>query len=272
MTKLRILVFTVQETLREKMMIAYLFFSAVVVVSLTFTLSMSEPGQVHGILLRWGPVPIAEAFQGLTRYAGSLLVIMGVISTSHLVNEWLEKGTLDLLLSKPLSRAHLLVLRSFGVVLGISLNVIVFVFSLVVVFGIKISVWNWGLLFSGIGICLWFLCFASLITLFAVLTRRTSWTLLCTYSIYFFSSLFLEGRELTLYRLWDNPMFHSIVDLMYYALPQFRAMSNTFLQMSGASTSNPALFSFDLLPLAYSLLSALCIYGIAGLSFSKKDY
>lgn len=270
MSKLRVLLLTARESLKTKPMLAYFVFSTIVIIGYTFTVKMSSTDSVK-IFLRSEPIPIADVFQGLTRHAGSLLVVFGVIATSQLINEWLTKGTLDLLLSKPFSRVQLIMLRSAGAVFGIALNVIYFITAMAIVLGVKLGVWNGGFILSSIGISIWFVCLTSLITLFAVLTRSNTWTLFYTYATYFFSSVFLEAREVTLYRLWDNPIFHSTLNLLYHVLPQFRSMSNNVIQLSVVSF-DPAMYRFDLLPFAYSLLSASFIYGLAIVYFSKKDY
>ncbi len=270
MTTLQILFLTARETVRTKMMIAYFVLSTVVVLGYVFTAQISGADKV-AIFLRSEPISVADVFQGLTRHGASLLVIIGVIATSRLINEWLEKDTLDLLLSKPFPRAQLLLVRCAGAVIGIAVNVVYFITAMTIVLGVKLGVWNMGFILSSIAITIWFVCLTSLITLFAVLTRSNTWTLFYTYATYFFSSVFLETREFTLFRLWENPIFHSVLNFMYYVLPQFRSMSNNFIQLSTVFLS-PAFYRFEPLPFVYSLFSAVVISGCTLAYFSRKDF
>lgn len=270
MATLQILFLTVQETVRTKMMIAYFVLSTVVVLGYAFTAQMSGADKV-AILLRSEPIPLVDVFQGLTRHAGVLLVILGVITTSQIINKWLEKDAIDLLLCKPFPRAQLLMLRSAGAVLGIAVNVVYFITAMAIVLGVKLGVWNVGFILSSIAITIWFVCLTSLTTLFAVLTRSNTWTLFYTYATYFFSSVLLEIREFTLYQLWENPAFHSALNFIYYVLPQFKSMSNNILQLS-VTFLNPVLHRFDPFPFVYSLLSAFIIYGFAIVYFSRRDF
>jgi ABC-type transport system involved in multi-copper enzyme maturation permease subunit len=54
------------------------------------------------------------------------IILFGVFGVAGLIPGMLEKGTIDLFLSKPLTRAELLMARALGATAGIAVNLIYF--------------------------------------------------------------------------------------------------------------------------------------------------
>ena len=77
----------------------------------------------------------------LLYFAGMALA---VFASAGLVSAVFEPGRIELLLSKPVSRTHLLLGRYVGNVLVMAANILYLVLGSWIIFGIKTDVWGWG--------------------------------------------------------------------------------------------------------------------------------
>src|ERR1700735_3991141 len=80
-------------------------------------------------------------------YAGMAL---SVFASAGLVSAVFEQGRIELLLSKPVSRTHLLLGRYAGNVLVVAANILYLVIGSWIIFGIKTGVWGSGFLVSSL--------------------------------------------------------------------------------------------------------------------------
>ena len=75
---------------------------------------------------------------------------LSVFASAGLVSAVFEPGRIELLLSKPVSRTHLLLGRYAGNVLVVAANILYLVVGSWVIFGIKTGVWGLGFLISSL--------------------------------------------------------------------------------------------------------------------------
>ena len=104
----------------------------------------------------------------------AICIFIGTFVTASFVTSIMEKGSIDLLLSKPVPRWHYIAGRYVGAVLIIFAEVTYLIFGLWLVAGFSLGSWNGAFLLSAIFITIGFAGIYSLITLFGVLTR-SSW-------------------------------------------------------------------------------------------------
>jgi ABC-type transport system involved in multi-copper enzyme maturation permease subunit len=205
----------------------------------------------------------------------SMVILFGVFATAGLIPSMLEKGTVELYLSKPLSRTSLLLSRSLGACGGIGLNLIYFAVAIWIIFGLKVGVWHWGFLLASLLAIVTFFFYYSVVAFTALLSRSTGFSIMLAFIFSFFSSA-LEHRERMLYILWDNSIFHRTLDAVYYGTPQMSAMLDSAsrligeLPRPGSIDHVPPGFAVE--PFLFSLLSASAIYALTAWYFSRQDY
>jgi len=137
------------------------------------------------------------------------------------------------------------------------------------VFGLKLGVWNWAFLSSGIYVIFAFACLFSIVALVGLMTRSSGFSILLVI-IYIFISSLLEGREHFLFRLSDNVIYHRILDGLYYSTPQMSAMLSNSSLVIGKSPFSTAVFT--IMPFVYSFGSTALLYGLACWYFMKRDF
>src|SRR5436305_6463134 len=76
------------------------------------------------------------------------ILLLGVVVTAFFIPNMLRKGSIDLLLTKPLHRATLLLFKYIGGLLFVFLNLLVVVVGIWLVFGLRTGIWSWGFLVS----------------------------------------------------------------------------------------------------------------------------
>ena len=196
-------------------------------------------------------------------YAG--LVLFGVFATAGVIPDMLEKGTVDLYLSKPISRWELLLGKYFGATAVMFTNVFYFIGALWVIIGIKLGVWNAHFILSTISLTFTFACLYSIVAFIGVLSRNTALSIIGAFLYLFVVSPLLEKRVELLFLLFKGDFSRRILDGMYYIFPQISAMQEDLVNQIAKGDINwkPFLQSF--------LSGTVILLGAVGI-LNKKDF
>ena len=197
-------------------------------------------------------------------------VIIGTIATSGLLILYLRKGTYEIFLSKPIPRESQLLVRllvSVGVVLLFAAMLQTGVW---LVFGLKLGTWNVGFLASAGFIPLIFMTTVCVSVVASAATRNIVFSVSATY-LFTFLSTFLEHRQETLFPLWKNAGFHSLLDCLYYAFPQLDRMLDNASLLIGRTPGDPTGQVFSWGPFGSSILSAIFWYLLAIWIMRRRD-
>lgn len=193
------------------------------------------------------------------------LVIFGVFATAGLIPEMLEKGTVDLFLSKPISRWVLLSGKYSGAAAVVFANVLYFIGSLWLIFGVKTGVWNIHFLFSAFSLTIVFVCLYAIVIYLGVVSRNTAISIIGAFLYLFMISSLLLHREGSLYLVSTNNVYRGLLDGLYYVLPQLSAMQENIPRFITEGT-------IDWRPFVQSMLSSMAIFVAGSAVFSKKDF
>jgi ABC-type transport system involved in multi-copper enzyme maturation permease subunit len=120
-----------------------------------------------------------------------ITILVSVVITAFFIPNMLRKGTVDLLLVKPISRPALLLYKYVGGLFFIALNTAVAVAGVWLAFGLRAGIWSTGFLASIPVITFFFAILYSASTLFAVLSRSPIVAILLTCAVWFL--LFIVG-------------------------------------------------------------------------------
>jgi len=218
------------------------------------------------------PVPIDQLEQAAYLMQMSLtgglytgIILFGIIATAGLIPETLEKGLIDIYLSKPLARWQLIIGRILGAVAIIFANALYFLGALWLIFGLKLGVWNAHFLIAPFILTLVFACLYTISVLIGILVRNAVVPILGVLFYQVVVAGLLESRERSLYLLSQNVVYRTIVDGFYYALPQIRA-----LQASNEQFIIHQSFMWE--PLVQSIAVSGLILGASLWVFQRKDF
>jgi ABC-type transport system involved in multi-copper enzyme maturation permease subunit len=193
------------------------------------------------------------------------VVLFGMFATAGVLPESLERGTVDLYLSKPIARWELLAGKYLGSVLAIFVNIAYFIGFLWLIVGLRVEVWNVNLLFAGLMMTFAFACLFSIVTWLGVWTRNTAIAIITGFVYLFIVSQVLESREQGLYKLSENVVYRGALDGLYYIFPQIPAMQQNVLKLVAGS-------GLDWHPYLQSFLSSTGILVLTAWGLRRKDF
>lgn len=179
------------------------------------------------------PLPIGGLVTGIQitivdYLAGWLGVSVAIVCTAGFVPNMMRKGSIDLLLVKPIPRPVLLLYKYLGGLLFVFLNALFLVGASWVVFGFTLGNWNpWYL--ASIGVLLfYFAVLYSLSVLVGVLTQSSLASILVTLGFW----ILMAGVNMLFVLAHDNRVqiefpqaFVTVLDAVHFILPRLSDMA-----------------------------------------------
>lgn len=143
---------------------------------------------------------------------------LSVFASAGLVAAVFEPGRIELLLSKPVSRTHLLLGRYLGNVLVVAANIIYLVAGSWIIFGIKTNVWGAGFLVSSLCTVFIFSVLLAVLVLVGVLWDSSAVAIMTTFAIMIITPIL--AQKTTIERLLSSEWSRNVVRVLYYVLPK----------------------------------------------------
>lgn len=218
---------TFRESFAKKTFMGFLGISTFICLLFLFALNLDIVDGAQSYISIFGQeadqlVELEKILLGLEGGVAVLLFTAGIFlslfATSNLIPSLLSPGSIDLLISKPLSRTRILLGRYLGAISIVAFNIFYLVFFSWLIISIKTTIWNFGFLLGGFMIILTFAILFSLMTLMGILTRSGPFSLMITYFIVFISPLLLQRDAI--YALLSAKIYGYILDGLYYFLPR----------------------------------------------------
>jgi Cu-processing system permease protein len=143
---------------------------------------------------------------------------LSVFASAGLVAAVFEPGRIELLLSKPVSRAHILLGRYTGNVLVIAANIFYLVGGSWIIFGVKTNVWGIGFVFSSLFTVFIFAVLLAVLVLVGVLWDSSAVAIMVTFAIMIITPV--VAQKATIERLLSSEWSRDVVRVLYYVLPK----------------------------------------------------
>ena len=143
---------------------------------------------------------------------------LAIFASAGLVAAMFEPGRIELLLSKPVSRTHLLVGRYVGNLLVVAANILYLVGGSWLIFGLKTEVWGTGFLISSLFTIFMFGVMLAIIVLVGVLWDSAAVAIMVSFAIAILTIIL--AQKTTLERLLTSEWSRDVVRVLYYTLPK----------------------------------------------------
>jgi len=272
---LTILLHTFLELRAKITLIILVAISALVLLGVALSLSAAETADGVTLMIFGNPLgqpvpPDAIATlvaQIQTTLAGGLMTgvfLFGIIATASLIPDALEKGTVDMYLSRPMWRWELLLGKHLGATAVLGATILAFMAGLWLVVGLRVGYWNHALIPAALLITLVFLTLYALVVFLAVVSRSTPVAILGAFLYHFIIDGILQSREHTLYLLSENGIYRAVLDGLYYLFPQVSAMQAAIAQTIAQGSPGWE-------PLLQGLLSATAWFVAGAALFGRQD-
>jgi ABC-type transport system involved in multi-copper enzyme maturation permease subunit len=179
------------------------------------TLDRGRPLDVNELVTR------TQAVIAMVLYFAGLA--LSVFASAGLVAAVFEPGRIELLLSKPVSRTHLLLGRYVGNVLVVAANVVYLVAGSWMIFGLKTGVWGYGFPLSSLCTIFTFSVLLAVIVLIGVLWDSSAIAIMVTFAIMIITPILQQRR--TIERLLSSEWSRDVLHFFYYVLPKTSEIS-----------------------------------------------
>lgn len=172
-----------------------------------------------------GPMVYAVEDTLVGGVGAGVTMLLATVITAFFIPNMLRKGTIDLLLSKPIHRVPLLIYKYIGGLTFMFINTVIVVVGVWLVLGLRSGLWSTGFLLSIFVLTFEFAIFYAVSTLFGVLTRSAivsiltaclSWVVLWSAGIGY--AVVDSTRELKPWPDW----LYSTADVIHFVLPRYK--------------------------------------------------
>jgi len=267
---------TIRESLAKFTFLAFLVMSTLTLLIIAFAVNLDVVDGAlaaarlfgHDVELAGRSVSIDTLVTGVqTGLAGFLFgvgLFLSIFATANLVPAMLEKGYIDLLLSKPLSRPALFLGRYLGALSVVLINLFYLIGGVWILIGWKTGVWRPGLLLAGMLITLTYAVLLGFMMLVGVATRSSSITIMLSYFLFPLTA-FLSVRDNVTVML-NSKVTVAFIDTLYHLLPKIAGLGRIMGELAmGKPVTTYA-------PLGSSLLFGAACLALGTVWFSRKDY
>lgn len=200
----------------------------------------------------------------LTGFINFAALVLSIFATASILPNTMEKGSIDLLLSKPVSRDEILFGKFIGSLLIVIMNVAYYILGMWLIFGIRTGFWNTGFLAVTLSITFTFLVLYTPMMVIGITSRSSALTIILLYIYLFLVSPILEARK-AIADLAQNDTVRHVLDVIYYPLPKPDALGELSRDLVIAQP-------IDWMPVWTSALFAVAMYAVAVVIFRRKDF
>ena len=270
---------TFREALAKKIFIGYYIFYAIVVLVMIFLVNMDS---VEGVMSFADSKSIVQQAEvGFLKISWSLIIFFSLISTASFIPSMLEKGTIDLLISKPISRATILISKYLGAVLFVFLSMVFLMGSIWLILSLKSGYWDFTFLLSIISLTFAFAVMYSIVVLVGLLTQSTIVAILVNFFLIFVLCPVLSIREGLIFSFVTNESVRFIFNFLYYIFPkpgEIENITSSLIMDKPINMWNTAMsletgeFTASWMSAISSFLFCAVVMAYSIYYFSKKDY
>ncbi|MDZ7343135.1 MAG: ABC transporter permease [candidate division KSB1 bacterium] len=273
---LSLIAYTLRESLAKKTFIAFFVVITIIHSLFLFALNIDLVSGGMAMVQLFGQggeqqIEIARLHQMIIRVESVLAMLMygggiffAIFATASLVPNMLEKGSVDLLLSRPFARWQILLGRYLGALSIVAINVAYLIGGAWLILSLKTGFWHASFLLSGVIIILVFGVLYAIMTFVGVTARNSGVSIMAAYLVIFFSPLLFQRDKI--YALLSQKIFQWLLDGFYYVTPRTFELGNlTRSLVSGETIANWS-------PLLQSLAVGTGFLLAAIYIFEKKDF
>src|SRR5688572_16494611 len=228
MFKPGILLDTFQESFRNKMFVFFFVASTLVVASIGLFLNMDivngvmRGAEFFGNQIQLPRLTVQQWVQrlqaGLAIMIATIGLFLALMATSTLFPTMLQKGSIDLLLCRPLSRWRIATARFAGGICIMAFNAAYLFLGVWLVLGLKSDIWTRGFPLSIFLAVFCFLVLFSVVAMVSVITESSPAGLLAAYTILMFSPILAVHERIT--PAFTNELYRQMFRTMYWTLPK----------------------------------------------------
>ncbi len=271
---------TVYDSIKRITLLIYLAIGTIIMLTVLLGLRVEYTDGVPVMLYIFGnEIPIENSMFDpspmifIVTIGGSLvgMMLFGMFATAGIIPSFLKRGTIDIYLSKPISRFYLLFAKYLGGVSAIGAAMFYFFAGMFLIVGFKTGFWNPSVLYVWLLSVLFFAIIYAMASFFAVISRNIGVVLIVVYlHLFIFSDVIVSYQNIPLGFLQTKTAEISFT-ILHYLLPQVQPMIQQLIGIFERQMP-PVENGFDIMPFVYSFLSGMFFFLLGYLKFRNTDY
>lgn len=204
---------------------------------------------------------------GLSVFAAMLYalgIFLAVFATGSQVPHLTRRGTVDLYLSRPVSRTHVLLGRFAGAVTLVAANLIFLCGGVFIIISLKTGVWNPRFFAAAAIIFAVFVSFLGFMYLVGVLSGSTPLSIMMPYAVYLISIPLAAHDHIA--AAMDSRLAARVVQGLYWVLPKTAELGKETVELVlGKGSLSPVLLGSTM------AFGAVCLV-LAIVAFNRKNF
>jgi ABC-type transport system involved in multi-copper enzyme maturation permease subunit len=207
---------------------------------------------------------VTGVYAGIATFLYTWGMALAVFASAGLIPSVLEPGRIELILSKPVSRLHILLGRFAGNVLVVAANTTYLVLGVWLILSAKTGVWKPEFLISIATTILVFAVLLTVVVLLGVLFESTALATMVTVGLMIISPILAQTT--TMMKLLSSELSRDIWRLLYNVLPKVYGIGKMTLDIVRRQPVG------DLSPIWTSLLFGAAVLAAAIYVFQKRNF
>jgi Cu-processing system permease protein len=208
---------------------------------------------------------VNNVYGGIATFLYSWGMALAVFASAGLIPRVLEPGRIELILSKPVSRAHILLGRFLGNVLVVAGNISYLVLGVWIIFGNKTGIWSPRFLAAIATTVFTFTVLLTVVVILGVLVESTALSTMVTMGLMIMSPILAQTALAE--RLLSSETSRNIWRGLYYVLPKVYDIGNLTL-----NTVRGGGAAIEWMPLWSSALFGAVVLSGALAIFSRRNF
>jgi ABC-2 type transport system permease protein len=260
---LTIILNTFREAIAKKIFIGYYIIYTIIILVFLFAINLDT---VEGVISLTDVQQSVMSLQAIMTSVSYLLVlIFCIISSASFIPSMVDKGTIDLLLSKPLSRFNILLSKYLGAVIFVGISLVYFIGAIWLILSIKSGYWNFSFLFTILSLTFAFAVMYSIVVVIGLTTQSSVIAILVNLFLLFVICPILAARETVIFTFVQNEVVRFVFNFFYYVFPKPGEINDITIKLI---TGEPVA-SWQ--PVITSFLFCAAVMSYSVYYFSRKD-
>ncbi len=203
-------------------------------------------------------------YAGIATYLYIWGMVLAVFASAGLIPSVMEPGRIELLLSKPISRTHILLGRYVGNVLVVSCNIVYLVLGVWLIFGAKTGIWSGTFLISIATTIFAFAVLLAVVALVGVLFESAALSTMIAVALMIISAVLAQTT--TMLKLLSSEWSRNVWRTLYYTLPKIYDLGVMTLN----AISDRSFVGW--MPIWTSAVFGIVVLAVALLVFARRDF
>lgn len=208
---------TFREAIAKKIFIGYYIIYTIIIIVFLFAINIDAVEGVITLSDVHNTVMLLQATMTSVSYL--LVLIFCIISAASFIPSMVEKGNIDLLISKPLSRFKILMSKYLGAVLFVAISLVYFIGAIWLILSMKSGFWNFNFLFTILSLTIAFAVMYSIVVFIGLTSQTSIIGILVNLFLLFVICPLLAARESVIFSFVTNDIARFIFNFFYYIFP-----------------------------------------------------